>query len=155
MKKVSTSLALVLIGLMTIGVTNTWAQKKMKKEPVLWAAEDIKWVQLKGAVPGVMSATLWGNQEKSPYGGLIKFPAGFEAPLHYHTSDIKIIVIKGAYIYTPEGGTRKRFGPGSYVSYPGGDRHTTHGAEDSETVFFIEQPGKFDINMIGEGMEKK
>lgn len=155
MKRFSMYLAPVLVGLIFFGATQASAQKKMKKEPILWTAEDIKWVPLKGAAPGVMTATLWGNLEKGPYGALIKFPAGFEAPLHYHTSDIKIIIIKGAYIYTPEGGTRKRFGAGSYVSYPGGDRHTTHGAEDSETVFFIEQPGKFDINMIGEGMEKK
>ena len=155
MKKVSTSLALVLIGLMTIGVTNTWAQKKMKKQPVLWTAEDIKWEPMKGAAPGVMAANLWGNMTKGAYGGLVKFPAGFKVPLHYHTNDIKIVVIKGAYIYTPEGGKEKRFGPGSYVSYQGGDRHETRGAEDSETIFLIEQPGKFDINPIGEGMEKK
>lgn len=121
----------------------------------MWAAEDIKWVSLKGAPLGVMSATLWGNQEKGPYGALTKFPAGFKAPLHYHSSAMKIVVIKGAYIYKPEGGQEKRFGPGSYVSYPGGDRHTTRGAEDSETIFFIEQPGKFDINMIEMPKEKK
>ncbi len=155
MKRFSMYLALVLVGLIFFGATQASAQKKMKKQPVLWAAEDIKWEPLKGGPPGVMSATLWGDNTKGAYGGLIKFPAGFMAPLHYHTNDIKIIVIKGAYVYTPEGGTQKRFGPGSYVSYPAGDRHTTHGVEDSETIFFIEQPGKFDLNVVGEGMEKK
>ncbi len=150
MKKLSLSLAIVLIGLILLGATETFAQKKMKKQSVMWAAEDIKWAPLQGAPPGVMNAALWGDNTKGAYGGLTKFPAGFKAPLHYHTNAIRIIVIKGAYIYTPEGGTEKRFGPGSYVYYPGRDRHTTRGAEDSETIFFIEQPGKFDINMIEE-----
>ncbi len=39
-------------------------QKKMKKEAVIWPAEDIKWEQLKGGPPGVMIANLWGNYEK-------------------------------------------------------------------------------------------
>ncbi len=145
MKKISTSLVLVLVGLMFFGATQASAQKKMKKQPVLWAAEDIKWGHLEGAPPGVMSAALWGDNTKGAYGGLIKFPQGFESPLHFHSSDIKIIVIKGAYTYKG-----KKYGSGSYLFIPGGDRHESGGVEDSETIFFIEQPGKFDLNMIEE-----
>lgn len=123
-----------------------WSQDRTKK--ALWAAQDIKWEPFAGAPPGVMGTTFWGDLSKGSYGGLAKFPAGLKAPLHYHTNDMRIVVIKGAYIYTPEGGTETRFGPGSYVSYPGGDRHVSRGDENSETIFFIAQPGKFDINMI-------
>ena len=150
MKKISAAIALVLVGLIFFGATQASAQKKMKKEAVLCAAEDIKWSALKGAPPGVMSATLWGDQTKGAYGGLTKFPAGFKAPLHYHSSDMKIVVIKGAYTYKG-----KKYRPGSYLFVPGGDKHESGGVEDSETIFFIEQPGKFDITPIGEGMEKK
>ena len=120
----------------------------MAEPKKLWAAEDITWKPLEGGPPGVMSATLWGDISKGPYGGLIKFPAGFEAPLHTHSNDVRIVVVKGAYIYLPEGGTEKRFGPGSYVSYPAGDRHTTRGDKNSESIFLLEQPGKFDIKLV-------
>ena len=141
---------MVLMGLIFFGTTETFAQKKSNKEAVLWAAEDIKWEQLPGGPPGVMTVTLWGDQTKGAYGGLTKFPAGFKAPLHYHTNATKIVVIKGAYTYKG-----KAYGPGSYLSIPGGDKHVSGGVEDSETIFFIQQPGKFDLVPVETPGEKK
>ncbi len=150
MKKLSLYIGMVLVGLILLGTMEASAQKKMmKKEPVLWAAEDIKWEPLAGA-PGVMSATLWGDNTKGAYGGLTKFPAGFKAPLHYHTYETKIVVIKGGYTYKG-----KKYGPGSYLSIPGGDKHVSGGVDDSESIFFIQQPGKFDLIPVGAPAEKK
>jgi hypothetical protein len=140
MKKLSLCIALVLVGLILFGATNASAQKNMKKAPVLVAADDLKWVPLAGGPPGVMSALAWGDNTKGAYAGFTKFPAGFTAPLHYHTYATKIVVIKGAYTYKG-----KQYGPGSYLSIPGGDRHVSGGVPDSETIIYIEQPGKFDI----------
>ena len=133
---------MVLVGLIFIGKSEAFAQN-MKKAPVLWTAADIKWVAMPGAPKGVMSAMLWGDQTKGAYGGFTKFPAGFKSPLHYHTNDIKMVVIKGAYTYKG-----KQYGPGSYLFIPGGDKHESGGIADSETIFFIEQSGKFDINPV-------
>src|SRR5260221_632476 len=99
MKRLTFCIALVLAGLMFLGTTGASAQKKSKKEPVLLAPEDLKWVQLEGAPPGVMSVLLKGNASKGEYDGFTKFPAGFKAPLHHHTYRTEIVVIKGAYIY--------------------------------------------------------
>ena len=150
MKRFSLYIVLVLMGLFLIGVTEASAQKKMKKEAVLWAAEDLKWEPLAGGPPGVMSVKLWGDNTKGAYGGLTKFPAGFKAPLHYHTDATKIVVIKGAYTYNG-----KKYGPGSYVYVPGGMKHESGGVEDSESIFFIEQSGKFDIVLVETPKEKK
>lgn len=143
MKRISLYIVLVIVGMIFIGATETSAQMKMKKETFLRAAEDLKWEQLKGGPPGVMSVMLWGDNTKGAYGGLTKFPAGFKAPLHYHTNDMKIVVIKGAYTYNG-----KKYGPGSYVFIPGGDKHVSGGVDDSETIFFIQQPGKFDLKPV-------
>ena len=150
MKKLSLFITLVLVGLMFIGGTQASAQKKSKKDPILMAAEDLKWEQLAGAPPGIMSVLLKGNPNKGEYDGLTKFPAGFKAPLHHHTYRMEIVVIKGAYIYKG-----KKYGPGSYLSIPGGDMHESGGAEDSETIFFIEQPGKFDLIPAEAAPDKK
>jgi len=150
MKKLSSYIVLILVGLIFFGATEASAQKKMKKEAVLWAAEDLKWEQLVGGPPGVMTTMLWGDNTKGAYGGFTKFPAGFKAPLHYHTNDMKFVVIKGAYTYKG-----KKNGPGSYLSIPGGDKHESGGVDDSETIFFIEQPAKFDLNPIEPPKEKK
>jgi quercetin dioxygenase-like cupin family protein len=150
MKRFSSYFVLVLVGLFFFGATVASAQKKTEKEAVLWAAEDLKWVPLSAGVPGVMSVMLWGDNTKGAYAGLTKFPAGFKAPLHYHTNATKIVVIKGAYTYNG-----KKYGPGSYVYVPGGVQHVSGGVEDSESIFFIEQPGKFDLNPVEPAQDKK
>jgi len=150
MKRLSMYIAFVLVGLIFFSVTGASAQKKMNKEEVLWAADDLKWEPLAGAPPGVMSVMLWGDNTKGAYGGLTKFPAGFKAPLHSHTYTTKIVVIKGAYTYNG-----KKYGPGSYVSVPAGVKHESGGVADSESIFFIEQSGKFDLNVVDLHAAKK
>ncbi|MBA4313523.1 MAG: hypothetical protein C0417_12940 [Chlorobiaceae bacterium] len=150
MKKLSSYIVLILVGLIFVGTTEASSPKKMNKEAVLRAAEDLKWEQLAGAPPGVMSVMLWGDNTKGAYGGFTKFPASFKAPLHYHTDATKIVVIKGAYTYNG-----KKYGPGSYVSVPAGLQHESGGVEDSESIFFIEQSGKFDLNIIEPSNGKK
>jgi quercetin dioxygenase-like cupin family protein len=97
-----------------------------------------------------MSVKLWGDNTKGAYGGFTKFPAGFKAPLHYHTDATKIVVIKGAYTFNG-----KKYGPGSYVYVPAGVKHESGGVEDSESIFFIEQSGKFDLNLVEPSNGKK
>jgi hypothetical protein len=53
-------------------------------------------------------------------------PAGFAAPLHTHTHDMKVVIVSGTYIQAPERKPEFRLGPGSYFMQPGGNyRHTT------------------------------
>jgi quercetin dioxygenase-like cupin family protein len=150
MKRYSFYIAMLLVGLVFLGTTETSAQKKTIKDAVLWAAEDIKWEPMQGGPPGVLAVTLWGDRTKGGYGGLNKFPAGFKAPLHYHTFATKIVVIKGAYTFNG-----KKYGPGSYVYVPAGVQHESGGVDDSESIFFIEQSGKFDIVPVKTASEKK
>ena len=134
MNRISLYTFLALVGMIFFGVNEASAQK-----PVFWTASDLKWMPMPNS-GGVMTATLWGDQTKGPYGAFNKFPAGFKAPLHYHTNAAKIVVIKGAYTYNG-----KQYGSGSFLDIPGGDKHESGGVADSETIFFIEQSGNFDL----------
>ena len=145
MKRFASWVILAVIGLTLIAGTEASAQKKLGKEAVLWASEDLQWVPLSPGAPGVMSVMLWGDNTKGAYAGMTKFPAGFKAPLHTHTYGTKIVVIKGAYTYNG-----KKYGPGSFVYVPGGMKHESGGVEDSESIFFIEQSGKFDFIPVGD-----
>jgi quercetin dioxygenase-like cupin family protein len=123
------------------------APKMGANTPKFMSAADMKWAELdpKGA-PGVMIADLWGDHAKGAYGAIIKFPAGFSAPLHTHTNGAKIVIISGTFIAGPEGKPEVRLGPGSYYWQPGGNyRHTTACDKASECVFFSESTGKFDL----------
>ena len=154
MKKLLSYIVLVLVGLILFGATEASAQKKMMKAPVIWPAADLKWVEIPNT-GGVMMAVLWGDPDKGAYGALNKFPAGAKFPLHYHTNSMKVVLISGTWLYTPEGGKESRLGPGSYLSYGAKDRHLSGAAEGSECVFFLEQSGKFDMVPIEAPKEKK
>ncbi len=129
-------------------------EKKMKsaskagaKKAVIMPAGDLKWVDLDpNGAPGVKSVDVWGDHTKSAYGGFTKFPAGFSAPLHTHTHDMKLVVLSGTFIHTPEGKPEVRLGPGSYLMQPGGNyRHSTACDKASECLVFIESTGAFDL----------
>lgn len=120
---------------------------------VVMPAGDLKWTDLDPTgAPGVKIADLWGDHTKGAFGAFLKLPAGFAAPLHTHTHDIKVVIVSGTYVQVPEGGTEFRIGPGSYFMQPGGDyRHTTSCDKASDCVFYAESGGAFDLQVVDEG----
>jgi anti-sigma factor ChrR (cupin superfamily) len=114
---------------------------------VVMPASDMKWLDLDpNGAPGVKVADLWGNRSKGAFGALFKLPAGFAAPLHTHTYDMKVVILSGTYIQAPEGKPEFRLGPGSYFLQPGGNyRHTTACDKASDCVFFVESNGAFNF----------
>lgn len=147
MKKLGV-LVLVALFVVVFGGTDTFGQKKMKKEAMLWAAEDIKWETMKNGPQGAMVAILWGNIDKGAYGAMVKLPAGFVTPLHTHSYDLKTVIVSGTMIHTPEGGTEKSYGAGSYLYIPSTERHTTRIGADAPCVLFQESSGMFDLKPV-------
>ena len=115
--------------------------------PIFKPSGDLKWGDLNPTgAPGVKIADVWGDHTKGGYGAFLKFPPGFLAPLHTHTSAIKIVVISGTYTQTPDGKPEMRLGPGSYEFQPGGGyKHISGCDKASECLLFIESTGKFDL----------
>ncbi|MGB2625976.1 MAG: DUF4437 domain-containing protein [Candidatus Acidiferrum sp.] len=92
---------------------------------------------------GVSMQAIWGEADKGPHATFTKFDPGYDAGVHTHTSDISIVVIKGAYIYKDEAG-EKRVGPGDYLFVPGGHKHSSGGDKTEGALFYEEGSGKFD-----------
>lgn len=118
--------------------------------PVFIPAADLKWIDLDPTgAPGVKVADLWGNHQKGEFGALFRLPAGFTAPLHTHTHEMKVVMVSGTYIQIPDGKPEVRLGPGSYMMQPGGNyRHTTICDKSSDCVFFVESKGAFDLQPV-------
>jgi hypothetical protein len=129
------------------------APKAAASRLVVTPASDVKWADLDPTgAPGVKIADLWGNHTKGAYGAFFKLPAGFAAPLHMHTHDMRVVIVSGTYIQAPEGKPEFRLGPGSYFMQPGGNyRHTTSCDTASDCVFFAESNGKFDLKPADAG----
>ena len=58
---------------------------------------------------------------------------------------MRIVVLKGAYLYKPEKGEERRVGPGCFLEIPGGDRHASGGDAKEGALFYEESAGKFDL----------
>ena len=115
--------------------------------PIPMPAADLNWTDLDPAgAPGVKVASLWGNHQSGAFGAFFRLPAGFAAPLHTHTHDMKLVIVSGTYVQAPQGKPEFRLGPGSYLMQPGGSyRHVTRCDQASECVFFVESVGAFDL----------
>ena len=86
----------------------------------------------------------YGNLATGKHGTFIRMPAGFISPLHTHTQDYFGVVISGVGVNTQNGKEEIKLSAGSYWFQRGKEPHVTKCVSDSECLFFIYQPGKFD-----------
>ena len=94
-------------------------------------------------MPGVSMAVLWGDPDKGAHGTFSRFVPGYDAGTHTHTSDLWLVVIKGAYLYKDDAGD-KRVGPGEFIRIPGEHKHWSGGDKTEGALFYQEGSGKFD-----------
>lgn len=93
---------------------------------------------------GVSFAAIWGDPDKGANASFTKFDPGQDNGWHTHTSDVWIVVLKGAYLYKDDAG-EKRVGPGDFLRVPGGHKHWSGGDKTEGALFYAESSGKFDL----------
>ena len=155
MQSIRKPLVVALFTLAIAGCSREQATTNATAEgvPIVKPAADLTWTDLdpKGA-PGVRVATLWGDVAKGPFGAFFELPAGFAAPLHTHTHEMKLVIVSGTYIQAPKGKPPFRLGPGSYLLQPGGSyQHTTSCDQTAPCIFFVESDGAFDLRPVATG----
>jgi quercetin dioxygenase-like cupin family protein len=134
-----------VVGVAVVTCSLSVAVAQSKKEPVFVESEK---ADFKEIVPGVKKKILWGNYDAGPYGAFTKFDPGLTNPLHTHTNEVRIVVLRGAYIYKPQNGNERRVGVGSYMSIPAGVVHVSGGDPKEGGLFYEESPGKFDLKVV-------
>ena len=141
---------LVLANLSTAAVTEDMEKssatpKQSDKAPVMMSFADLKWTPLPER-PGMQFALLSGDPTKGAYTQMRKVPAGTDNPLHSHSSEIKNVIISGAWYTGSDFASAKDFGPGSIVIMPANWVHVSGCRAGSECVFYQEGKGRFDFN---------
>jgi quercetin dioxygenase-like cupin family protein len=116
-----------------------------RSAPQLLPADAVKWVT---ARPGQDSSVLWGDPRAGAYGRFNRFAAGFEDSPHFHTRDLRVVMISGTMIVQVGSGPAGELGPGSYALIPGGSPHTHSCKAGSACVLFVEQDGPNDTTLI-------
>jgi quercetin dioxygenase-like cupin family protein len=136
----------LLIGSVAAVVLMAWSIGRMQGQQdqkiIFAAASQAKYIPTEGT-SGVSMAALWGDFSKGAHGTWTKFAPGFDAGMHTHTSDVWIVVVKGAYLYKDEAGD-KRVEAGDFLRVPGGHKHWSGGDKKEGAVFYEEASGAFD-----------
>jgi quercetin dioxygenase-like cupin family protein len=135
------------VGVLILVAAAGWAIAEAQEQP---GKKQAKFVSpekagYKDVIPGVTRATAWGDPDTGPHGAFTKFAPGFDAGTHSHTSDLRIVVIKGAYLYRTDG-KETRVGSGEFLFVPGGTKHWSGGDPKEGALFYQEGVGKFDLN---------
>ena len=113
---------------------------------------DHQWQPVDPANPASPTITaLWGDPASGAYGALLRVPAGFESPLHRHSSDERVIVVSGSSVHWVEGETRASatvLHAGDFMMMPAGVSHVSAAAgNDEDCLEFITMDGKFDFEL--------
>ncbi len=120
---------------------------KQSGKPVFLTPSDLKWVPNPDA-PTVMIAVAWGDMKTGSYGAFFKFPAGFVAPLHTHSSNMRIVVVSGTMGMAGEDGKEMTLPAGSYYTQPSTYPHVTKCEAGSACVVYVMSNGKWDIKPV-------
>jgi beta-alanine degradation protein BauB len=99
---------------------------------------------VKTEIGELKASPAYGDLGKGQHGTFIKMPAKFVSPLHTHTEDYFGVVIQGIGVNTQEGKQDVQLPVGSYWLQKGKEKHVTKCVSDTDCLFFIYQPGKFD-----------
>ncbi len=136
-------MAALVVAALSVGTAGAQTGAGNSDKSVLYvAAQQAKFDQ--SPMAGVSMAVLWGDPNKGPHGTFTKFEPGYVSGTHTHTSDVCLVVVKGAYLYKDEAG-EKRVAAGDFIRIPGGHKHWSGGDKTEGALFYEEGSGKFDL----------
>ena len=116
--------------------------------PMMVSFAEMKWVELPER-KGMQFAVLSGDPKTGEYTQMRKVPAGTDNPLHAHSSELKNVIISGAWYTGEDAASARDFGPGSVVLMPADWAHVSGCRPGSDCVFYQEGKGKFDFKPVG------
>jgi len=142
--KLSAKLSIATIAVVTGIVSLALAQENIPSsslpgDKVLFGPTGVK-----TSIGELKAGSAYGDFSKGRHGTFIRMPAKFVSPLHYHTADYFGVVIQGVAVNTQPGNADVLLPVGSYWFQKGKENHVTKCISDTDCLFFIYQPDKFD-----------
>jgi quercetin dioxygenase-like cupin family protein len=100
-----------------------------------------------GESEGAELSVLWGDLEKGPVWILFRFPPGYRAPMHWHTSDYHAVVLSGEAKHWIVGEEEPAVGHGSGTCWfqPGKQVHGDFNSGDDPVLILIYLPDGLDF----------
>jgi hypothetical protein len=122
---------------------------KESETPLMMSFTQLNWINL-SEVKGMQYAVLSGDPKTGEYTQMRKVPAGTNNALHFHSNELKNIIISGTWYTGVDSASAKDFGPGSIIIMPANWEHVSGCRPGSDCVFYQEGKGKFDFHPVTE-----
>ncbi|MFD0363453.1 cupin domain-containing protein [Nocardia sp. GCM10030253] len=120
------------------------AQAPANAPAISFPSGDLVWRDLPDS-GGVEFADVRGDLAgHGPYEAFVKFPAGKDNPMHYHTSDLPTVVLSGTF-YAVFDGKRIEYPAGSFYTLSAGIPHLSGCEPGTECLLFQYQTDNFDL----------
>jgi len=145
MKTISTAVSAMALGIMLLAGTAAADANSVNTSESRPASTFVFGpTGVKTQIGELKASPAYGDLSKGQHGTFIKMPAHFVSDLHTHTEDYFAVVISGVGVNTQPGKADVQLPAGSYWLQKGNEKHVTKCVSDSDCLFFIFQPGKFD-----------
>jgi hypothetical protein len=137
--------------ILTAGVARVVAQEPThpahEGPSVSIPADQIKFLHsgLKTDKGELLAGPAYGDMQHGRHGTFLRMPHGFVSPAHSHTEDYYAVVIEGVGSNHPPGAKPVPLPVGSYWFQKGEEAHVTQCLSETDCLFFLVQPGKFDF----------
>ena len=130
--------AVVTAGLLALAQKPPQKSFQIKSGTLQWTPMPITVIP-----PGLQQKLLHDHKEKNTMTALVRFPAGYREPRHYHTTcGHSLYILKGR-LQSPEG----PLSPGTFVYSAPHERHGPFLAEqETELLFFTDGPFDFFVD---------
>jgi hypothetical protein len=92
----------------------------------------------------LLAGPAYGHFQNGRHGTFVRMPAGFVSPVHTHTEDYYAVVVEGVGANHGPDAEAVPLPVGSYWFQRGEEAHVTQCLSETDCLFFIVQPGKFD-----------
>jgi quercetin dioxygenase-like cupin family protein len=142
MHKNRLAMLLVVVSGLSFGARGVRADKAATGALLVPAAE-LKWSAVPG-MTGIQLAPVDGDPGKGPSHFLLKFDAGFAAPLHHHTANHSGTVVAGTLVLTVDGKEQK-LPPGSFFTFTNKAKHATACEKGADCILSMDVRGKWDV----------
>lgn len=120
------------------GFCQTASDTMMKKD-----INQLEWHPKKTLPPGAMSVIAYGDPAKGHYDFYGKFPANYTVPLHWHSFNCMVVIIKGSMIIKREGFADITINEGGFFNLPPKMKYIAYTPQDC--IFLVHGEEPFDI----------
>ncbi len=148
-KRITWSVVVLALGIAPNGANSVLAQTPSPGGSLaLRTLSEMKWEPT--ARPDTARINVFGDSSKGPFIFFSRYDTGWQLPLHFHTNDLRGVILSGTFIIHVSGLPAKELPTGSYFFVPGKTQHTDACAPGPPCIVYFSGDAPLDrINVSG------